>query len=207
MLCNRFLKLAAMACVMVVAAFANIDNAIASEGNNILFKIQDVEKIELPNGKNYCSFDIYFKNNSGIDLKEFGVNLEWDDNFDVDKGKTTVIESIGGGEILSGQQVIIKHKTETPKCFLLQDEMTATASKCVIGKRNDVAKCKGIFKYIKPFDKEYFANFELKKEVSPNAKQEMTMSEFDQMKREINALYGKLEQSERKTVDEINSLK
>ena len=206
MLLNRFSKLGIFVCALSLATAVKVTNASEID-NKVIFKIQDIKKVEQPNGKSYCSFDIYFKNMSALELSEFTLDLEWNDEFDINPETANVKERISGAKLLPGQQIVIEHKTESSKCFMYQDSMTININDCRTGKLKDTGKCKGLFELIEPLSVDYFEKFSPKAKNNEQSEDVMSNSEYEMLLRDIDSSYNRLLNANKKTLEEIKDFK
>ena len=100
------------------------------------------------------------------------------------------------------QQVTLKSKIATDRCFLLLNDMEIKVTNCgtagddknLYGRGN--ADCSNLFRYISPKNAEYYSEF---KEISSEEIEAQEQSESDRKKQEINNLY-------KETVDSITGL-
>ncbi len=198
---------------------ASYINAAAAASDAILFKIHDVVPVKNADG-NVVSCDVgaTFYNRTDNEVSNAALNLIWADEVVADAinqeernarearrqnrrtsryntatyNSRNVTMSLRLPPMKPYQQVTLKSKITTDRCFLLLNDMeidvtncgTAGEGKTVSGRVNN--NCKNLFRYISPKNAEYYSEF---KPVSSEEQSAQEQSESDQQKQEINNLY------------------
>lgn len=184
----------------------------------VLFKIHDVVPEKNADGKVlYCNVGATFFNRTNIDLANVALTLKWNDDvigeiIDQEEraareqertnprasrsryttaGTTgrTVSTSIKLPPLKSMQQVSLKTKVDTDRCFILLNDMDITVNNCgtaTINGRVSQQGCNNLFQYVSPKMAEYYMEF---KEVSPEEQAAIEDAEMDDMQKEINASF------------------
>ena len=198
---------------------ASYINAAAAASDAILFKIHDVVPVKNADG-NVVSCDVgaTFYNRTDNEVSNAALNLIWADEVVADAinqeernarearrqnrrtsryntatyNSRNVTMSLRLPPMKPYQQVTLKSKIATDRCFLLLNDMeidvtncgTAGEGKTVSGRVNN--NCKNLFRYISPKNAEYYSE---SKPVSSEEQSAQEQSESDQQKQEINNLY------------------
>jgi hypothetical protein len=209
-------------------AVAQEEDAALSE---ILFKIQDVTPEKDADGTvKYCNLRATFMNRTSVDVVNAALVLTWHDDvigdvIDVEEraaneakrnGSTalsprystagftskSVQTSLKLPPLKSGQQVSLKTKVATDRCFLLLNDMDINVSNC--GSANMIEKtsrqgCADLFRYVSPKEDEYYVEFT---DVTPQQQQAIETSEVNELRRGIDASYSDALTSIRAITDE-----
>ena len=188
------------------------------DNGEVLFKIHDVVPEKDNEGKVlYCNVGATFYNRTKIDIANAAINLSWEDEVIGDAidqeeraekerkrlnsrsaaprygtagftGKT-IKTSIKLPPLKMNQQVSMKTKVDTDRCFLLLNEMDVNVTNCGTASMNDRVSrqgCDNLFRYVGPKDAEYYTEF---KELSPEQMMAVEDAELAKVKNEINATY------------------
>ena len=213
---NKNAKLFITCLGLGMASYVNVATA-ASDA--ILFKIHDVVPVKNADG-NVISCDVgaTFYNRTANEVSNVALDLIWADEVVADAinqeernareakrqnrrtaryntatyNSRNVTMSLRLPPMKPYQQVTLKSKIATDRCFLLLNDMeidvtncgTAGEGKAISGRVN--TNCSNLFRYISPKNAEYYSEF---KQISPEEQSAQEQSESDQQKQEINNLY------------------
>lgn len=200
---NIFLSSLALGSLIFINS-ANAAEEAAKDNERVLFKIHDISPEKDGDGNiTSCNMFITFFNRYPKALSNTQLVLSWDDyvvdevinqegrqtqealrrnpNADVMRYPTSgitqpvVSTTVKVPLINSNQQLTVKNKINTDRCFLLMNDMEVKASSCSFagGSGNDRG-CKAIFNYISPKDPQYYSEFKeisYEEEVSQNIKE------------------------------------
>ncbi len=184
----------------------------------ILFKIHDVVPEKNADGKVlYCNIGATFFNRTNIDISNASLTLKWDDEVIGDaidqeeradkeqrrvnpnavrprystssfSGKT-ISASLKLPPLKMGQQVSLKTKVDTDRCFLLLNDMNINVNNCgTAGLDDKVARqgCRNLFSYVSPKMPEYYMDF---KTVSHDEQMALEDAAVDGVRKELNAIF------------------
>lgn len=189
----------------------------ASTNEAVLFKIHDIVPEKDSDGKViHCNIGATFFNRTKIDISNAALTLLWDDEVIADTidqeeraakeqqrvnsraaksrystaGFTdkNVKASLKLPPLKSGQQVSLKTKVITDRCFLLLNDMEVKVSNCGTASMNEKVSrggCNNLFSYVSPKMQEYYMEF---KQISPAEQMAMEDDELDVVKKEMNAV-------------------
>lgn len=164
----------------------------ANTGGNVLFKIHDISPEKDVNGNvTNCNISVTFFNNYDKSISNTQMILSWDDevieeiinqeeytkketiNRDPDAdlpryptSKTTtptISTTVKLPLINAHQQLSLKNKVDTDRCFLLINDMNVKVNTCSFTGENSERGCKASFVYVSPQNPQYFSDF---KEIS-----------------------------------------
>jgi hypothetical protein len=201
-----------------VSMAADSKNAETDKGF-VLFKIHDIVPEKNANGKVlYCNVGATFFNRTKEDVSNAALTLSWNDDVigdaidqeeRADKEKRRVDPkaprprySTAGftGKVVNtslklpplkvGQQVSLKTKVDTDRCFLLLNDMDVTVNNCgtagMSERRSRSSGCDNLFSYVSPKMPEYYTEF---KETSYDDQIQMENDEVDSLYSGINATF------------------
>lgn len=163
----------------------------ASENENVLFKIHDIIPEKNSDGKVlYCNIGATFFNRTSADISNASLNLVWDDEVisdTIDQEERAEKEykrtnsraersrystagftdkvvklSLKLPPLKAGQQVSLKTKVLTDRCFLLLNDMDINVSNCGTATMSDKISrggCSNLFHYVSPKMPEYYMEF------------------------------------------------
>lgn len=216
---NQMNKNAKLFITCLGLGMASYINAAAAASDAILFKIHDIVPVKNADG-NVVSCDVgaTFYNRTDNEASNVALNLIWADEVVADAinqeernareakrqnrrtsryntatyNSRNVTMSLRLPPMKPYQQITLKSKIATDRCFLLLNDMevdvtncgTASEGKNVSGRVN--TNCSNLFRYISPKNPEYYSEF---KQLSPEEQNAQEQSESDKQKQEINTLY------------------
>ena len=201
-----------------VAYAAERKDDVKERTGEVLFKIHDIVPEKNADGNVvYCNVGATFFNRTNIDLANAALTLRWDDNvigeiIDQEEreakekernnsrsvrsrystanttGKTISLQ-IKLPPIKTMQQVSLKTKVDTDRCFILLNDMDVTINNC--GTASMTGRilqqgCSNLFQYISSKMPEYYMEF---KEISPEQQAAIDNAEMDGIQKEINASF------------------
>lgn len=209
---------------------ASYVNVAAAASDAILFKIHDVVPVKNADG-NVISCDVgaTFYNRTDKEINNASLNLIWADEVVADAinqeernareakrlnrrnvaryntatyNSRNVTMSLRLPSMKPLQQVTLKSKVVTDRCFLLLNDMevevtdcgTATEGKTVSGRNNN--NCSNLFRFISPKNAEYYSEF---KPISIDEQKAQEQDASDKQKQEVNTLY-------KETIDSLAAL-
>ena len=224
---NKNAKLFITCLGLGVASYINTASA-ASDG--VLFKIHDVVPVKNADGiVASCEVGATFYNRTDKEISNAALNLVWTDEVIVDAinqedrnmrearkqnrqnlpryntatySSSNVTLDLRLPMMKPHQQITLKSKIATDRCFLLLNDMEIKVTNCgTAGDDKNIygrgtADCSNLFRYISPKNPEYYSEF---KEVSSEEIAAQEQSESDRKKQEINTLY-------KETVNSITAL-
>lgn len=189
---NVLLSSLGLSALLLTGTAYSADNNNTTSGN-VLFKIHDIAPEKDINGNVIgCNVSVTLFNNYDKALSNTQIALTWDDevieeiinqeefeqkeaihlNPNADRlryptSKTTaptISTTIKIPLINAHQQLSVKNKVNTDRCFLLINDMTVKVNSCSFsGDASNDRSCKASFVYISPKDPQYFSEF---KEIS-----------------------------------------
>ena len=184
----------------------------------VLFKIHDIVPEKDPDGKVlYCNIGATFFNRTKTDLANVAMNLVWEDEvisetIELEEralrekrranprattsryptsalNDRTITMSLKLPPIKTNQQVSLKAKVSTERCFLLLNDMEINVSNC--GSMDAAMKgsrdCNNLFRYISPKMPEYYQEFK-EKSLEEEATEEDSL--LDTTKKELEEAYN-----------------
>ena len=184
----------------------------------VLFKIHDVGPEKDANGKVlYCSAGATFFNRTKTDIANASLTLKWTDdvigetidqeeraqreqkrtNSNAQKArystsdftKKEIFLPIKLPPLKVNQQVSLKTKVDTDRCFLLLNDMDISIDNCgtvASGEKTSRRGCENMFRYISPKMADYYTEF---KEVSQDELVSMEDAELDAAQDKIKKTY------------------
>lgn len=198
---------------------ASYINVAAAASDAILFKIHDVVPVKNADG-NVVSCDVgaTFYNRTEKEINNASLNLIWADEVVADAinqeernareakrqnrrvaryntatyNSRNVTMSLRLPSLKPLQQVTLKSKIATDRCYLLLNDMDIEVTNCGIASEAKTPSnrannnCSNLFRYIGPKNAEYYSEF---KEISLDEQDKQEQSESDKKKQEINNLY------------------
>lgn len=201
-----------------VSMAADSRNAEADKGF-VLFKIHDIVPEKNSNGKVlYCNVGATFFNRTKEDISNAALTLSWNDDVIgeiIDKEERADKEmkrvdpkaprsrySTAGftGKVVNtslklpplkvGQQVSLKTKVDTDRCFLLLNDMDVTVNNCGTAgmgeRRSRSSGCDNLFSYVSPKMPEYYTEF---KETSYDEQMQLENEEVDSLYNNISSTF------------------
>lgn len=212
---------------------ASYINAAAAAADAVLFKIHDIVPVKNADGNvTSCDVGATFYNRTANEIANASLNLIWADEVVADAinqeernakeaqrlnrrtvaryntatyNSRNVSMSLRLPPLKPYQQVTLKSKVVTDRCFLLLNDMeievtncgtSADAGKGSVSARNAAAVCSNLFRFVSPKSPEYYSEF---RPISVDEQNAQEQSQSDQQKQEINNLY-------KETVTSINTL-
>lgn len=208
---------------------ASYINVAAAASDAILFKIHDVVPVKNADG-NVVSCDVgaTFYNRTDKEVSNASLNLIWADEVVADAinqeernareskkfrrnvpryntatyNSRNVTMSLRLPTMKPYQQVTLKSKVNTDRCFLLLNDMeieitncgTGAESKAVSGRANN--NCDNLFRFISPKNAEYYSEF---KPISLEEQNTEEEAQSNQQKQDVNTLY-------KEAIDSISAL-
>ena len=190
----------------------------ADSNEAVLFKIHDIIPEKDSDGKvTHCNIGATFFNNTKIDIANASISLGWDDEVigeTIDQeeraekeqkrlntrtarsrystaGFTTkdIKATLKLPPLKAGQQVSLKTKIATDRCFLLLNDMDVNVGNCGTASMNERISrggCNNLFRYISPKMPEYYVEF---KEISPAEQMAMEDNELDAVRKEMEVVF------------------
>ncbi len=208
---------AALVATGAYAADRNAENKVATTGE-VLFKIHDIVPEVDENGNViYCNVGATFFNRTNIDMANVALTLKWNDDvigeiIDQEEraekemvrsnsnarrprystsGTTakTINASLKLPPLKSMQQVSLKTKVDTNRCFLLLNDMDIEFDNCgtaSVGERMSAQGCSNLFQYVSPKMAEYYMEF---KEISLEEQVKLEDAELSGLQKEMDASF------------------
>lgn len=203
----------------VVAPAYSAPTETPSDVNSVvLFKIHDVFPEKDASGKVlYCNAGATFFNRTKADIANAALTLKWTDDVigemieqeeradrenrrsnskgpksrysTSDFAKQEVLLSVKLPPMKVNQQVSLKTKVDTDRCFLLLNDMDVSIDNCGTAGLNDKSArkgCENMFRYVSPKMPDYYTEF---KEISQEELISMEDSELDAAQVKINQTY------------------
>ncbi len=210
----------ALTCGAGAASAADEVNPLA---NGILFKIHDVVPVKSSSGLvTGCDFGATFYNRTPNAISDAQINLMWEDEvisdtIDLEKREakealrskrsntarynTSTYNTVGVSMPLrlpplkSNQQVTLKSKINTDRCFLLMNEVDVKVVSCRIidaksktgSVGNNAKACDDLFRFVSDKNPEYYTEF---KEVSLEEENLREKDAFEKQKDELSSIYS-----------------
>ncbi len=208
-----------------------IGTASATE-NLVLFKIHDVTPVKNEDGNiTSCNIGATFYNRSEAEVSNASLKLVWEDdvvanainqeerndrearranNKRVPRYNTAtytsrdIVMDLRLPVLKPGQQVTLKSKVQTDRCYLLLNDMEIDIQKCTHATKNapsatsgkNTNNCGNLFRYISPKTPDYYSEF---KDVSYQEQDSQDRLEENRQKQGVNKLF-------KETIDSLNSL-
>lgn len=188
------------------------------QAGEVLFKIHDVvpEK-DMDGNVLYCNIGATFFNNTSKDMSNIALTLGWNDEVVgemIDQEERAAKEqkrkapnavrsrystsgftskdvtvSLKLPPLKAKQQVSLKAKVDTDRCFLLLNDMDIKVDNCgtaSMGSSFSRQSCDNMFRYVSPMNAEYYTEF---KEISLEQQIAMEDLEFDEAEKELEDIY------------------
>lgn len=190
--------------------------------NGILFKIHDVVPVKSSSGLiTSCDFGATFYNRTPNAISDAQINLMWEDDVigdtielekreakenlrtkrtTVSRYNTSSYNTVGVSMPLrlpplkSNQQVTLKSKINTDRCFLLMNEVDVKVVSCRVispsdKKTNNIntKACDNLFRFVSDKNPEYYTEF---KEVSLEEENLREKDAFEKQRDELNSIYS-----------------
>jgi len=190
--------------------------------DNVLFKLQDIVPVKNADGLVVsCDLGATFYNRSNIELSAATLTLVWHDDVVADTidqeqrnerenrrlkksstsryktsdlSKKEVRLTLKLPPLKPHQQVSLKSKVATERCFLLLNDVDIRVSNCRTnsggeggGRSNSNANCQDLFKFVTTSNPEYYSEF---KKVSDEDLQSAEYSQIEQKKNDLQSLYN-----------------
>ncbi len=205
-----------LACLGV--GMASYIGAAAAASDAVLFKIHDIVPVKNADGNvTLCEVGATFYNRTATEISNAALNLVWADEVVADainQEERNAKEAQRTGRrnlpryntatynsrnvnmdlrlppLKPHQQVTLKSKVVTDRCFLLLNDMEVNVTKCGTAstgaKSSSKANCDNLFRFVGPKSPEYYSEF---KEVSADEQAVREQGASDKQKQEINNLY------------------
>lgn len=182
----------------------------------VLFKIHDIAPVTNTDGLTVaCEFGATFYNRTGENISNVDMHLTWHDetmdtinldgeknedgNFSDDKRDADVSMDLKLPPLKAYQQISLKSKINTDKCFLLLGDVMMNLTSCKKGE-GEVSSgedvCRDVFQYVSAQNPEYYTEFQA---ISLNEQKVQEASQKATEQQEINDMFNK-------SVDAINSI-
>ena len=199
-------------------ANAEPETTTSAPAEVVLFKIHDIVPEKDADGKVlYCNIGATFFNRTKSDLANVAMNLVWEDEVISDTieqeerslreqrranpraatsryptsalNDRTITMSLRLPPIKMNQQVSLKAKVSTERCFLLLNDMEINISNCgnIDGATKGSRDCNNLFRYISPKMPEYYQEFKEKSLEEETAEED---SLLDTTKKEMEESYN-----------------
>ena len=185
----------------------------------VLFKIHDIVPEKNADGKVlYCNIGATFFNNTTMDLTNVALTLRWNDEVigeTIDQEERAAKEqqrtnsraarsrySTSGftsktinlplklPPLKAKQQVSLKTKVDTDRCFLLLNDMDINVNNCGTASMSGKVSrqgCNTLFRYVSPAGAEYYTEF---KEISPDQQAAIEDAALDAEQKELEQFYN-----------------
>lgn len=219
-----FIKCLSIGLVSFIGTAKAADNAI-------LFKIHDIVPVKNENGNVVsCDLGATFYNRTGSAVSNAAINLVWEDDVvseqidqeeredrenirlsrrnisrfnTADYSDRSVSLSLKLPPIKPYQQVTLRSKVNTDRCFLLLKEMEVEVSNCGTagngagaGAIGQNSACENLFRHVSTDSPEYYTEFQV---ITPEEQTVQELTELESKKVEIEKVYNE-------TMDVINQL-
>ena len=199
------------------AAFAAPDNEDNNDSDVVLFKIHNIIPEKNEDGKVlHCNINATFFNRTQSDIANTSLTLVWEDQVISDeidqeeraekqlrrtKPKASVSRyptsaltdrvvktSLKLPPVKVNQQVSLKTKVDTDRCFLLLNDVDVVVNNCgTAGLTGKTAKdCTNMFRYISPKMPEYYQEF---KEITLDQQEALEDTEMAESLQKVDELY------------------
>lgn len=194
-----------------VASLLGMNAAFAAD-DAVLFKIHDIIPIKNSDGVvTSCDLGATFYNRTSNNISDISLTFVWLDEVIADEitqedrmqkenkranrrtssrfstasyNDKDVVFNLKLPPLKSYQQITLKSKVNTDRCFLLLNDMEINVNSCRIG--DGKADCKGLFNFVSVKNPEYYTDFQV---ISPEEQKAKEASMLDQQKQELNATY------------------
>ena len=185
----------------------------------VLFKIHDIVPEKDADGKVlYCNIGATFFNNTTVDLNNIALTLGWNDEVigeTIDQEERAAKEqqrtnsraarsrystsgftsktirlSLKLPPMKAKQQVSLKTKVDTDRCFLLLNDMDVNVNNCGTASMSGKVSrrgCGNLFRYVSPAGAEYYTEF---KEISPDQQAAIEDAALDAEQKELEQIYN-----------------
>ncbi len=205
-----------LACLGV--GMASYIGAAAAASDAVLFKIHDIVPVKNADGNvTSCEVGATFYNRTASEISNAALNLVWADEVVADAinqeernakeaqrtgrrnlpryntatyNSRNINMSLRLPPLKPYQQVTLKSKVATDRCFLLLNDMEVNVTKCGTAasdsKGSSKNNCDNLFRFIGPKSPEYYSEF---KAVSADEQAVQDQGIADKQKQEINNLY------------------
>lgn len=205
-----------LACLGV--GMASYIGAAAAASDAVLFKIHDIVPVKNADGNvTSCEVGATFYNRTASEISNAALNLVWADEVVADAinqeernakeaqrtgrrnlpryntatyNSRNINMSLRLPPLKPYQQVTLKSKVATDRCFLLLNDMEVNVTKCGTAasdsKSSSKNNCDNLFRFIGPKSPEYYSEF---KAVSADEQAVQDQGIADKQKQEINNLY------------------
>lgn len=196
--------------------------------NAVLFKIHDIVPVKDNNGNVVsCDLGATFYNRTATEVSNAAINLVWQDEVVSDAideedranqeslrlsrrnlsryntatySDKNVMLNLKLPPLKPYQQVTLKSKVNTDRCFLLLNDMEVEVLNCNNGGTaagiGSNASCDNLFRFVSVKNPEYYTEFQV---ISPEEQKQQEMTKFEEEKREIDSAYNA-------AMDSINQL-
>lgn len=203
-----------MLTVIGLGLAASIGAAHAAD-SAVLFKIHDVVPVKNADGLVVsCDLGATFYNRTANEISNASLNLVWDDEVvaeTIDQearaqreatrlntrrslsryntaslNDKSVSLSLKLPPLKPYQQLTLKSKVNTDRCFLLLNEMNINVTNCNSGEGRNNTGCRDLFRFVSLKNPEYYSEFQV---ISPDEQKAQEQSQLEQQKQEISAVY------------------
>lgn len=208
------------AALIAGVAYADDRNADETESvGEVLFKIHDVVPEKDTDGNVlYCNIGATFFNRTKVNIANAALTLKWTDDvigeaIDQEERAEKEYKRTGSNEersrystagftsrtvsaslklppLKSMQQVSLRSKVDTDRCFLLLNDMDIRVSNCGTAAMNSKISqqgCNNLFRYVSPKSAEYYVEF---KEIDPAQQMAIEDAEIDVMQKELDEAFN-----------------
>ncbi len=199
-------------------------NASAAD-NAVLFKVHDIVPVKNADGNIVsCDLGATFYNRTANEIVNSAINLVWhdevvSDTIDQEARQAKEARRLNRGRSISRfntaayndkdlilslklpplkpyQQVTLKSKINTDRCFLLLGDVDVQVSNC--GTSNEAAvrqgvapSCENLFMYVSPQNPEYYSEFQA---IPPKEQKAQETSQLEQQRKDIDAAFDQANQ-------------
>lgn len=198
---------------MALALAAGVGSAARAE-DRVLFKIHDIVPIKNADGNVVsCEMGATFYNRSSKDFLNAALTLVWADDVVAEtinqeernsrenkyssKKKTprygtatydsgTISHNLRLPSLKAKQQLTLKSKIATDKCFLLLNDMEINVTDCSLSDLENSSACNNMFRFIGPKNAEYYSEF---KQISPEEEEKQRILQKEKQEDANERLY------------------
>ncbi len=200
-------------------------NASAAD-NAVLFKVHDIVPVKNADGNIVsCDLGATFYNRTGNEIVNSAIDLIWhdevvSDTIDQEARQAKEAQRLNRGRSISRyntatynekdlnlslklpplkpyQQVTLKSKINTDRCFLLLGDVDVQVTNC--GSSDEASArqgkmspgCENLFLYVSPQNPEYYSEFQA---ISPEEQKAQETSQMEQQRKDIDAAFNQANQ-------------
>lgn len=200
-------------------------NASAAD-NAVLFKVHDIVPVKNADGNIVsCDLGATFYNRTANEIVNSAIDLVWhdevvSDTIDQEARQAKEAQRLNRGRSISRfntatyndkdlmlslklpplkpyQQVTLKSKINTDRCFLLLGDVDVQVSNCGASNEATVRQgtvapsCENLFVYVSPQNPEYYSEFQA---ISPEEQKAQETSQLEQQRKDIDAAFDQANQ-------------